>query len=221
MSPGTYEVAAFGVESDGRTVDVAAGQTATVTLRSRGATTIRGRVVDWRSGAGVTGMRCIPSLRTQAGTPIGVTSVVAFSDDDGAFVLEGAPAGAISVWCLPTTRYWTNGRVGLTLTGGQEATCTVPVVKTNPDLPIPDIGGAVERGREPPRFSVVQPNGAAQRAGIHAGDVIVTVDGADVTKLTPWAVQALILQRPVDSTVHLGLGRGGQAVTADLVLGSH
>ncbi|MDB4971123.1 MAG: hypothetical protein JWN44_6812 [Myxococcales bacterium] len=218
LSPGTYQVAAVGAETDAKSVVVAAGQTATVTLQSRGTTTIRGQAVDWSSGAGVTGMRCLPALRVAAGMPMPVSSVVGFSDENGAFVLEGAPTGDISVWCVPSTQFWSNGRVDLTVAGGQDATCAVPVVKTNPDLPMPVLGAVIEPGVIPARFSLVEPNGVADHAGIHNGDVIVAIDGANVTKLTPMGVATVIMQHPIGSTVHFGLARGGQTAQADLVL---
>ena len=218
LSPGTYQVAAIGAETDAKSVDVVPGQTASVTLQSRGSTTIRGRVVDWSNGGGVPGMRCTAGLRNTPGAPMWIDSVVGFSDESGAFVLEGAPTGSVSVGCTPTAMYWTNGQADLALPGGQDASCEVPVVKLNPDAPAIHLGAALDPIAPPARFNVVPPNSAAERAGIRVGDVVTTVDGASVAKLTPWAVVVLIGQRPPGTTVHLGLSRGGQATTADLVL---
>ena len=218
LSPGTYQVAAVGAEADAKPVDVSPGQTVTMTLQSRGSTTIRGRVIDFASGAGVVGMRCTPGLRSSAGSPTWINSVVAFSDDNGAFMLEGAPTGNISVGCFTNGSYWTNGKADVTLTGSQEATCAVPVVKMNPDAPFLDLGAVVDPSTTPVRFSVVRPHGAAEQVGIRVGDVVVTVNGASVASLTPMGVAVLIGQRPAGTTVHLGLSRNGQTVMADLVV---
>ena len=218
LSAGSYQVAAVGAEADAKSVDVAPGQTATVTLQSRGSTTIRGRVVDFASGAGVVGMRCAPGLRSVGGTPTWIKSTVGFSDENGAFVLEGAPTGSISVGCVTSGNYWTDGKVDLTIGGGQEATCEVQVVKMNPDAPFPDTGAEIDPSTTPVRIGIVRPHTAGDRAGIRAGDVVTTVDGASVASLTPMGVAVLIAQRPAGTTAHLGLSRSGQPTTADLVV---
>ena len=221
LTPGTYQVSANGVEADAKSVEVAPGQTATVTLQSRGSTTIRGRVVEWTSGAGVVGMRCEVGMRTGLGQATGIDSIVGFSDDTGAFVLEGAPTGDVSVGCRPSTQYWSDGRTDLTLAGGQDATCEIPVVKLNPEAPMLEYGALLDPSATTARFSVVTPHGAAEGAGIRVGDVVATVDGANVAKLTPWGVHILIMQRTPGSTAHLGLTRGAQSLKADLVVGGH
>ena len=85
-------------------------------------------------------------------------------------------------------------------------------------MPAADPRSRSPRARRSSQFSVIDRGGAADRAGIHSGDVILTVEGADVTKLTPMGVLFVIGQHPIGSTVHLGLGRGAQTVAASLVL---
>ena len=220
LTAGSYQVAAVGAESDAKSVEVAPGQTATVTLQSRGSTTIRGRVVDWIGGAGVVGMRCHVGLRSGQSLPTWIDTVGGFSDDNGSFVLEGAPTGEVTVVCAPDTQYWSDGICNLTLTGGQDGSCDMPVVKLDPNLPMEPFGGQLDPSSLSARFSVVQPHGVADRAGVRAGDVVTSVDGANVTRLTPWAVTLLIRQRRGGATAHLGLLRGGQSLTADVVVGA-
>ena len=59
------------------------------------------------------------------------------------------PTGSVSVVCQPNTPYWTNGKVDLTLTEGQEATCTVPVVKNNPVAPYVPLGAVIDPNTMP------------------------------------------------------------------------
>ncbi|HEX4456323.1 MAG TPA: sigma-70 family RNA polymerase sigma factor, partial [Polyangia bacterium] len=96
LAPGRYVVDATSAGGDGggqvALVDVVGGQDAVVTLRNRGTATVHGRVVDWRSGAGVAGLSCRSMLfggqvfsRPQ-GQPV-------FTDGDGAFAIDGVTAG--------------------------------------------------------------------------------------------------------------------------------
>jgi RNA polymerase sigma factor (sigma-70 family) len=219
LNPGTYQVAAVGAEADAQKVDVAAGQIATVTLKSRGSTTIRGRVVDWASGAPMAGVRCMPGLQTSADAqPMWITSNGSFSDEAGAFQLDDAPGGAVSVYCDNQPYTYTNGRADFTATAGQTATCEIPVVKIIRDKPQSSFGAMIQPGIMPARIMIVTPGGPADRAGVRVGDVVTTVDGANVMKLTPMGVMFVIGQRPVGSTMHLGLTRGNQTVTADVVM---
>jgi hypothetical protein len=218
LSAGTYQIAAIGADNDAQMVDVAAGQTAAVTLKSRGSATIHGRVVDWKTGTPVAGLRCFPGMRTTAAMPQWVDTVSALSDDSGAFVLEDAPAGALAVMCIGPGPSWSDGRCELTVVPGQNATCEVPVVHILPDAPLSSVGARIPWGPMPARFDAVRLHRNADRAGVRAGDVINSVDGDSVLKLTPWTVQRLICQHPVGSTVHLGLTRGSEATTADVVM---
>jgi S1-C subfamily serine protease len=151
---------------------------------------------------------------------VGINSVVGFSDESGAFVLESAPSGDVSIHCQPSAEYWTDGKSDLTLSAGQQAICEVPVVQRNPDAPAPGhvMGAELDPSATPVRFTVIAPGGPAARAGLRVGDVVLTIDGASVTRLTPWGVQTLIAQRPAGATAHLGVSRGGQTVAAELIV---
>ena len=216
LNPGTYQVAASGGDTDAAMVEVSAGQIATVTLKSRGSARLRGHVVEWSSGTPVGGFQCFPGLRTSPAMPMWTGDGLAISDDNGAFEMDDVPAGAIAVQCVGTGDFYTNGRCEVTVAAGQEASCEVPVVKVPPDVPWGAIGAQIMPGPMPARFMNVTPKGVADRAGIVAGDILGSVDGADVTKLTPMGAQVVLLHRPIGSTVHLTLNRGDRSVNADV-----
>ncbi len=218
LNPGTYQVAASGSDSDAAMVDVAAGQTATVTLKSRGSARIHGHVVEWSSGASVGGFQCIAGLRTSPAMPMWTGDSTAISDDSGSFELDDAPAGAIAVQCMGTGDSYSNGRCELTVAPGQDAQCEVPVVKIAPDLPWGAIGAQIMMGPMPASFMNVTPKGVADRAGIVAGDIVSAIDGASVTKLTPFGVQVVLFHRAIGSVAHLTLARGDRSLNADVTL---
>lgn len=64
----------------------------------------------------------------------------------------------------------------------------------------------------------VLPDGAAAAAGIRAGDIIVSVDGVPAPDGT--TVSALIRYHAGDSTVDLGIVRGGELTTQSVTLGT-
>jgi S1-C subfamily serine protease len=62
----------------------------------------------------------------------------------------------------------------------------------------------------------VLPGGAAEAAGIRAGDLLTAVEGRRVTKV-PEAIAAIQMKRPGE-TLRLSLERGGKVLELDLVL---
>jgi hypothetical protein len=218
LSPGTYQVTAGGGGFDAQIVEVRPGPVANVTLRNRGLTTIRGRVVEWRSGAAVPGMHCFPGVRSGGLTPAWADEVSDDSDEDGRFVLDQAPAGDVSVWCSGSGPAFSPGIAQLSAPAGQDAPCEVSVVKVLDDVPSASIGLGFQPFVLPSRVTSVVPRGPADRAGVRIGDVVSTVDGAPVARLAWLGLQVFIRQRPAGTTVQLGLQRGGELVKADVVL---
>jgi len=113
---------------------------------------------------------------------------------------------------------YSNGRCEVTVSPNQEASCDVPVVKIAPDLPWGSINAQIMPGPMPPRLMNVTPKGVADKAGLADGDILATVDGADVTKLTPWGAQVVVFHRAIGSTAHLTVTRGDRTVKADVTL---
>ena len=218
LPPGRYLVDAGG---DAATVQVDAGQIASVTLANRGAGTISGRVVDWRSGAPVEGMRCIAALIGQQvfGFPNGQPG---FSDSDGNFTLEGATAGDLFVTCYgPPT--FSDGVARVTLPSGGNATCEIPVVHSE----LGGVGALAWLGADIGMDTAVVinllsviPKSPADRAGLRKGDLLATVDGNSVTRLSPTGNEFAIRDHAPGTHVRVGVLRGGQPLAFDVVLGS-
>ena len=217
LNPGTYQILANGADTDAAMVDVAAGQIATVTLKSRGTARVHGNVVEWLSRAPIAGFQCVAGLRTSPAMPMW-TGTIAFSDDSGAFEMDDAPAGAIAVQCMGTGNYYSNGRCEVRATAGQDATCEVPVVKIPSDMPFGSIGAQIMPGPMPARFLSVTPKGVADRAGIVAGDMLSSIDGNSVVKLTPFGASVVLLQRPTGAIAHLVVTRGDRTINADVTV---
>jgi len=76
LSPGRYQVAAVGADTDAQMVDVAAGQTVNITLKSRGIARIIGKIVNWATHEPAPGLRCVPGLRTQPAMPMPYRSIL-------------------------------------------------------------------------------------------------------------------------------------------------
>jgi S1-C subfamily serine protease len=64
----------------------------------------------------------------------------------------------------------------------------------------------------------VWPHGPADKAGVKRGDVLASVDGVSVAHLSPIGNEFAIRDRPPGSHVKLGVTRGGQPLTLDVVV---
>jgi hypothetical protein len=218
LPPGRYLVDAGG---DATTVQVDPGQVAQVTLTNRGRGTIRGRVVDWRSGAPVEGLRCSSVL---IGEQVfgGASGQPGYSDPDGNFTLEGVTPGELFVICYgPPT--WSDGAARVTVADGGSATCEIPIVHSE----LGGLGALSWLGAEIGIDTAlvvslvgVKPKSPADRAGLRKGDVLASVDGNSVARLTPLGNELAIRDRAPGTHVKIGVMRSGQPVAVEVVLGS-
>jgi predicted metalloprotease with PDZ domain len=82
----------------------------------------------------------------------------------------------------------------------------------------PAIGIEYDETPEGVKIRGVNANGAAAKAGLRAGDILVSLDGLDLQKDRQAIDEKL--QRSIDRKVKLQIKRGGQAQTVDLQVGS-
>jgi carboxyl-terminal processing protease len=66
-------------------------------------------------------------------------------------------------------------------------------------------------------ISIIFPNGAAAKAGLQAGDVILAIDGVKLDEATDSSEAGLMIRGAPGSTVHLQVRRGEQVLEYDIV----
>jgi RNA polymerase sigma factor (sigma-70 family) len=220
LSPGSYIVSArTRTEAASAIVEVAGRRTARVTLTSKGAGQVSGRVRDFRSGQPVEGSTC------RAVPRVGITPAPAGrfegvrTDARGEFSLD-APIGDIAVICDGLWSQFSEGMRMITVSPAQRVQIDVPVVAPKERVwTTASLGAELDRSVLIPRLARVQARGPAAAAGLANGDVIVAVDGASVAELSPGGAWLLIVNRAPGSTAKLSVTRGGKPITADVVLG--
>ncbi len=210
LAPGRYLVTAQSArDGDAATVQVTAGSQVALTLRSRGHGTIRGHVREYGSQRGIAGDDC--NLVVRDGDLIGppMPATIVNVDDDGGFVFQEVPAGDVVISCVGNGATHSSGLRALTLPPGGDLERDVIISRC--DAPL-NIGLSIDFRRVTPLARIVAPGGAADRAGVRAGDEIVAIDGVNVEGMGGHAVLCAIVNRSAEEQVRLGLRRGGSAV---------
>jgi S1-C subfamily serine protease len=143
------------------------------------------------------------------------------TDRDGAFELTSAPAGDIAVVCHGSGSTHSDGLRLVTVPPSQRLEVDVPVVRIRQDVSVilAGIGADFDEQSFIARFHRVRPGGPAATAGLQDGDVVIAVDGAAVTELSPRGVWFLVANREPGTTVKLTVRRAGKNVAASLLLG--
>lgn len=216
LPAGAYVVTAMNLhEGDAQRVEVREGVMAKVTMTSHGRGVITGSVVEHTTRAPVPNLVCHTVLR--AGTEPGITNwdehLAPKTDAAGQFTVDPAPAGDVHVSCFGDWANMSSASAALNVPRGGKVNVALEVVRRTTETR-GDIGAEIV---EPmPRVALVLPDGPAAKAGLRAGDVIVSVDGAPVAPLDGTGVGVLITNDAPGSKVTLGVLRGGQPVTVTL-----
>lgn len=212
LPPGKYTVEAkAGAETDGVGVEVRSGETAHITLTSRGAGRVEGTVIELGTKAPVGGMRCDGNLSMggqMSGSPPD-ESRQAFTDPAGHFSLA-TPTGRVRVFCFaPNGPPMSPAGTDVDVAPGtvpQVALITVrPTFGSSPAK----VGFDIVPATLPITVNTVDPSGAAAAAGILRGDHIVSVDGQTMEGMLPAGVQTMLLNHHAGSTIAIVLERSG------------
>jgi membrane-associated protease RseP (regulator of RpoE activity) len=185
---------------------------------------VTGRVRDFRSGAPVEGLTCVPWPRVGIDRTSGWVGDGVRTDPGGRFELTSVPAGDIAIFCThdqgtSADAVYTNGVRLVSMAPAQRLEIDVPVVKMPENGVLAGIGSDFDHTIFVPRLDRVQPGGPAASAGLQDGDIVIAVDGASVTELSPLGVWVLITNRPPGATVRLTVRRGAKTVAGSLTLG--
>lgn len=229
LPEGNYEISAEAAEGTGAAnASLALGeqkQGVAIALTSRAG--VKGTVVALEGGAPVAGTRVGVKPRNRWSPMVDDPEKNNVTDARGAFVVEGAPAGAMEISLIPSD--WRNSEyawasIPVDLAAGtmnDVGKLLVPkrrvgVTERSGDLGfyVKDRPPDVDPAKAVLEVESVRPSGPAAAAGLLVGDVIVSIDGYDVTGRMSYLYTALIRVRE-GTTVTLGLSRGAQmAITA-------
>ena len=219
VAVGEYTVTATGAsEGDVGEFTVTADQVALVTLENRGSGEIHGRLIDFDSGQAVAGYGCSWSKTGSPWSGFASTTQLAEPDASGRFTLK-APAGELTIQCWNTSRRRRTGNTWITrprvvLEPGATISVTLHAITSTSRLH-PVNPGFHLNSEGKPMVQYVLEDSPAGRAGLQAGDMIVAVNGADVTMLEGRMIRYL-LTRHMDSTVPITFERDGERHTIEI-----
>jgi RNA polymerase sigma factor (sigma-70 family) len=221
LSPGKYTIEAKGgSETDGTAVEVRPGETAHVTLTSRGTGHVEGTVTELGTKAPIAGMRCDGNLSMggQMGMSPPDESRQAFTDAAGHFLLT-TPTGRVRVFCFPVSGPPISA-AGTDVDVSSGSVPRVDLVAVRPTFggSPPKIGIDLVPLNLPITVNTVDPAGPAATAGIASGDHVVTIDGQSLQGMLPDGANTLLFNHHAGSTITLGLERGGSVRTAKIAV---
>jgi len=221
LPPGKYTVEAkAGLETDGVAVDVRSGETAQVTLTSRGNGRVDGVVTEFGTKTPIAGMRCDGNLSMggQMGPSPPDESRQAFTDAAGHFSLATS-TGRVRVFCFnPTGGPLSAAGTDVDVPLGSVPHVDLVTVRAAFGASPGNVGFNLLPLNLPLTVNTVDPTGPAASAGIAPGDHLVAVDGQSLQGMLPDGASTLLSNHGSGSVITLGLERGGAARTAKIVV---
>jgi hypothetical protein len=224
LPAGSFEVVVRAPEGSGRAEAVLAeGQDLTgVTVTLEASATITGRVVSLADGSPIPGCLIHVQARQDASRGRTFTDKQPMSDKDGRFEVKNAPSGRVEITAFPLDFQESGHFVGrrvVTVESGRAndiGDLRVPRQRLKPGEPRGDVG--FELAQTPPdadpeqeslRVALVRPDGPAAASGMRPGDVIVSVDGMDVSgdRMLFWSMITV----PPGTALTVGLESGASA----------
>lgn len=217
---GTYTVRVESVVGDATlpALELQPGNnTVDIELETRGS--LSGVVVDLESGKPISGYHVNAETLRAGLMQDDWNSRVRTTDADGAFKLDEVPAGSITVAVWPPNfedaTFDAAIRLARIAPGSHTNLSPLRLVRRRlgPDERPGDLGFLLKEDdpndisdETPLRVAVVRPDGPAAVAGMQVGDIVVTIDGHDVTRDNRYLSHRL-LQVPAGDAVAVGVAR--------------
>jgi hypothetical protein len=216
LSRGRYHVAASSNDAAAQTtVDVDGTTVVDVELVSLGKRTLHGKTLDFATGRPIPNMSCQAApFIAGARSPVVVPGNV-FSNDEGVFALVDVPASDLYMWCISDASF----RGGVARMPSDFGDKVIEVwgldVRGKPPLDVRALGLTLADDHPFSRqISVIEPKGAAERAGLRVGDVFESVGEKSVAEVGNGIVRNyLALLLTTQKSVPIGISRGGNVAT--------
>lgn len=212
IAPGPYMVEAIGADADAVTVEVRAGETAHVDLRSRAVATVEGTVADLTTRKPIAAMRCDskPSADGHVSPVPPDVSYQAFTDANGHFKVS-APVGRVRIFCFaPNGGPLTPAGTDVEVASATPVNVNVFSVRGNDS---PSDAGFMLAPTLPITVGEVVPNGPGAKAGLRPGDRITTIDGISLQGVLPQGAMVLVMNHRPGTVASLGIDRAGAPQT--------
>lgn len=212
LRPGKYTIEAkAGIESDGASVEIKSGQTARVTLTSRGSGKVEGHLFEFRTKAPLSGYRCDAniSMGGEMGGPPADESQMSFPDDKGHFAMS-APIGRVRIFCFAQGNVTTSvAGTDVDVTKAGPASVEIYAVRNTSGSSPGNAGFRIRPVTLPLVVNSIEPGSAAATQGMKVGDRVISIDGASLDGVLPGGAMTLVGNHKPGTIVTVGIDRGG------------